>query len=237
VIESKFKLSLDDPDASLSSWNSRDATPCNWYGVTCAGDTSNTTVTAFDLSDTNIGGPFLTNILCRLPNLLSINLLNNSINQTLPLDISLCRNLRHLDLSQNLLTGLLPATLPLLPNLRHLDLSRSSPTSRFSGPIPDSFGTFQNLQVLSLVSNLLEGTIPPSLGNVSSLKMLNLSYNPFFPGWIPPELGNFTNLEVLWLTQCNLVGVIPTSLGNLNKLQDLNLALVINIRVRKTWDS
>ncbi|CAJ1939923.1 unnamed protein product, partial [Sphenostylis stenocarpa] len=159
-VESKFKLSLDDPDASLSSWNSRDATPCNWYGMTCAGDASNTTVTALDLLDTNIGGPFLANVLCCLPNLLSINLLNNSINQTLPLDISLCRNLRHLDLSQNLLTGLLPATLPLLPNLRYLDLTGNN----FSGPIPDSFGTFQNLQVLSLVSNLLESTIPPSLG-------------------------------------------------------------------------
>ncbi|XP_047150291.1 receptor-like protein kinase HSL1 [Vigna umbellata] len=218
----QLKLSLDDPDSTLSSsWNPRDATPCNWYGVTCAGDASNTTVTELDLSDTNIGGPFPANILCRLPNLLSINFFNNSINQTLPLDISLCRSLRHLDLSQNLLTGPLPATLPLLPNLRYLDLTGNN----FSGPIPDSFGTFQNLQVLSLVSNLLEGTIPPSLGNVSSLKMLNLSYNPFFPGRIPPELGNLTNLEVLWLTQCNLVGVIPTSLGNLNKLQDLDLAL------------
>ncbi|KAL2627402.1 hypothetical protein AAZV13_07G171000 [Glycine max] len=216
----QLKLSFDDPDSRLSSWNSRDATPCNWFGVTCDA-VSNTTVTELDLSDTNIGGPFLANILCRLPNLVSVNLFNNSINETLPLEISLCKNLIHLDLSQNLLTGPLPNTLPQLVNLKYLDLTGNN----FSGSIPDSFGTFQNLEVLSLVSNLLEGTIPASLGNVSTLKMLNLSYNPFFPGRIPPEIGNLTNLEVLWLTQCNLVGVIPASLGRLGRLQDLDLAL------------
>lgn len=96
--------------------------------------------------------------------------------------------------------------------------------NNFSGPIPDSFGSFQKLEVISLVSNLFEGTIPASLGNITTLKMLNLSYNPFYPGRIPPEIGNLTNLEVLWLTQCNLVGTIPDSLGKLKKLKDLDLA-------------
>ncbi|KAL5054184.1 hypothetical protein RYX36_034866 [Vicia faba] len=215
----QFKLTLDDPDSSLSSWNPSDTTPCNWYGVRC--DATNTTVTELDLSDTNIQGPFTASILCRLPNLSSINLFNNSINQTFPLQISLCQNLLHLDLSQNLLTGPLPEILSTLTNLRYLDLTGNN----FSGNIPLSFGTFQKLEVLSLVSNLLEGTIPPSLGNITTLKMLNLSYNPFFPGRIPSELGNLTHLEVLWLTQCNLVGVIPETLGKLKKLKDLDLAL------------
>ena len=215
----QFKLTLDDPDSTLSSWNVRDTTPCNWFGVRC--DSTNTTVTELNLSNTNIQGPFTASILCRLPNLSSINLFNNSINQTFPLQISLCQNLLHLDLSQNLLTGSLPETLPLLPKLIYLDLTGNN----FSGPIPLSFGSFKSLEILSLVSNLLEGTIPPSLGNITSLKMLNLSYNPFYPGRIPPEIGNLTNLEVLWLTQCNLVGVIPETLGKLKKLKDLDLAL------------
>ncbi|KAL1365197.1 hypothetical protein HN51_013278 [Arachis hypogaea] len=216
----QFKLTLDDPDNRLADWNPRHATPCNWFGVLCDPPT-NTTVTSLSLPDTNIAGPFSAHILCRLPNLSSINLFNNSINATLPLDISLCSNLQHLDLSQNLLTGTLPHTLPHLPNLRYLDLTGNN----FSGPIPDSFGSFQKLEVISLVYNLLEGTIPPSLGNLTTLKMLNLSYNPFYPGRIPDSLGNLTNLEVLWLTQCNLVGTIPDSLGNLKNLRDLDLAL------------
>ncbi|KAL5150257.1 Receptor-like protein kinase HSL1 [Glycine soja] len=147
----QLKLSLDDPDSKLSSWNSRDATPCNWYGVTCDA-TTNTTVTELDLSDTNIGGPFLSNILYCLPKVIYVNLFNNSINETLPSEISLCKNLIHLDLSQNLLNGPLPNTLPQLLNLRYLDLTGNN----FFGPILDSFATFQNLEVLSLVSNLLE---------------------------------------------------------------------------------
>ncbi|KAK7327831.1 hypothetical protein VNO77_21924 [Canavalia gladiata] len=214
----EFKETLDDPDSSLSSWNKRDPTPCNWAGLTC--DPTNTTVTLLDFSNFNLAGPFSPSLLCRLPNLTSIILFNNSINQTLPLDISLCTSLLHLDLAQNLLTGALPHTLSLLSNLRYLDLTGNN----FSGPIPRSFGTFQNLEVLSLVYNLLDDTIPPFLGNITSLRTLNLSYNPFLPSPIPPELGNLTNLEILWLSSCNLVGPIPHSLGNLNNLLDLDLA-------------
>ncbi|MED6208484.1 Serine/threonine-protein kinase hsl1 [Stylosanthes scabra] len=214
-----MKLSLDDPDSTLSNWNTRHSTPCNWFGVTCDSLT-NSTVTTLDLSSANLFGPFPSSSLCRLRNLTTLILFNNSINHTLPQDISLCTSLIHLDLSQNLLTGPLPESLSLLPNLRHLDLTGNN----FSGSIPPSFGNFQKLQVISLVYNLLEGSIPPSLGNITTLKMLNLSYNPFSPARIPPELGNLTNLEVLWLTQCNLVGEIPESLGNLKSLVDLDLA-------------
>ncbi|XP_023914504.1 receptor-like protein kinase HSL1 [Quercus suber] len=214
-----IKHSLSDPDSSLSSWNDRDPTPCNnWRGVKCDG--ASLSVVSLDLSTTNIAGPF-PSLLCHLPNLTFLSLYNNSINSTLPLEISTCQNLQHLDLSQNLLTGALPHTLPSLPNLKYLDLTGNN----FSGEIPDTFGRFQNLEVLSLVYNLLDGTVPSFLGNLTTLKMLNLSYNPFFPGRIPPELGNLTNLQILWLSDCNLVGEIPDSLGRLKKLTDLDLAL------------
>ncbi|XP_010549355.1 PREDICTED: receptor-like protein kinase HSL1 [Tarenaya hassleriana] len=219
LILQKVKLSLHDPDSSLSSWNPNDASPCRWSGISCGGD-GGSAVTSVDLSSSNLAGPFPSDI-CRLPTLSFLSLFNNSIASTLPVDVAACRSLEHLDLSQNLLTGGLPVTLADLPNLRYLDLTGNN----FSGDIPASFGGFQKLEVLSLVYNLLDGTIPPFLGNISSLKMLNLSYNPFNPGRIPPELGNLTNLEVLWLTECNLVGKIPDSLGRLGHLIDLDLAL------------
>ncbi|XVF27584.1 hypothetical protein REPUB_Repub14bG0121100 [Reevesia pubescens] len=214
----QVKASLSDPDSTLSSWNPRDPTPCNWRGVYC--DSATASVTSFNLSNTNLAGPF-PSLLCRLQNLSFINFCNNNINSTIPSDISTCQNLIHLDLSQNLLTGELPLTLADLPNLKYLDLTGNN----FSGDFPVSFGRFQKLEVLSLVYNLLDGTIPAFLGNISTLKMLNLSYNPFSPGRIPPELGNLTNLEILWLTECNLVGEIPDSLGRLKKLTDLDLAI------------
>ncbi|CAN8313500.1 unnamed protein product [Cochlearia groenlandica] len=214
----QLKLSLDDPDSSLSSWNSRDDSPCRWSGVSCGGDF--TSVTSVDLSDANLSGPF-PSLICRLSNLSYLSFYNNSINSTLPLEIGDCKTLRSLDLSQNLLTGEIPHTLANLPVLTSLDLTGNN----FSGEIPASFGRFESLEVLSLVYNLLDGAIPPFLGNVTSLKMLNLSYNPFRPSLIPPELGNLTNLEVMWLTECNLIGEIPDSLGRLSKLVDLDLAL------------
>ncbi|KAG2683844.1 hypothetical protein I3760_10G052300 [Carya illinoinensis] len=213
-----LKHSLDDPDSALSAWNERDDTPCNWPAVTC--DPDSHSVVSVDLSNTNLAGPF-PSLLCRLPNLTFLSFFNNSMNSTLPPDVSTCGSLHHLDLAQNLLTGALPHTLADLPNLRYLDLTGNN----FSGGIPDTFGKFRELEVLSLVYNLLDGTIPAFLGNISTLKMLNLSYNPFFPSRLPPELGNLTNLEVLWLTDCNLVGEIPDSLGRLKKLTDLDLAL------------
>ncbi|RHN71990.1 putative protein kinase RLK-Pelle-LRR-XI-1 family [Medicago truncatula] len=215
----QFKLSLDDPSSSLSTWNNNNPTPCTWSGITC--DPTNTTVTKINLSNFNLAGPLQTSTLCRLTNLTTLILTNNLINQTLPLDISTCTSLTHLDLSNNLLIGTLPHTLTHLPNLRYLDLTANN----FSGSIPTSFGTFPKLEVLSLVYNLLESSIPPSLANITSLKTLNLSFNPFLPSPIPPEFGNLTNLEVLWLSSCNLVGNIPHSFGKLKKLSVFDLSM------------
>lgn len=214
----RVKLSLDDPDGFLTNWNERDDTPCNWYGITC--DPVTQYVNSLDLSNTNVAGPF-PSLLCRLHSLSFVSLFNNSINSTLPVDISTCQNLEHLNLAQNYLTGALPVTLSDLQSLRYLDLSGNN----FSGDIPESFGRFRKLQVISLVENLLDGIIPSFLGNISTLIQLNLSYNPFTPSRIPPELGNLSNLEILWLTGCNLVGQIPDTLGNLKRLKDLDLAM------------
>ncbi|XAR66506.1 Non-specific serine/threonine protein kinase [Bertholletia excelsa] len=214
----RAKLSLDDPDGALSSWNDRDDHPCNWYGVKC--DSATGSVVSVDLSSANVAGNFPT-FLCRLSNITTLSLYNNSINSTLPEEISGCLSLESLNLAQNLLTGALPSSLADLPNLKLLDLTGNN----FSGEIPASFGMFRQLEALSLVANLLDGPIPAFLGNVSTLKQLNLSYNPFYPGRIPSELGNLTNLEILWLSGCNLEGVIPDSLSRLKRLTDLDLAL------------
>ncbi|KAK4255548.1 hypothetical protein QN277_008535 [Acacia crassicarpa] len=212
------KLQLSDPDNALSNWNFRDATPCNWSGVTC--DIHSGDVTSLDLSDAQLQGPFPT-ILCRLPSLTSISFFNNSITSSLPAHISNCSNLQLLNLSQNALVGPIPATLSQISSLRHLDLSFNN----FSGDIPVSFGQFQRLELLELVSNLLNGTIPSSLGNISSLRVLRLAYNPFAPSPIPVEFGNLKNIEELWLASCNFVGSIPASLSRLTQLWNLDLSI------------
>ncbi|XVF78934.1 hypothetical protein PTKIN_Ptkin14bG0178300 [Pterospermum kingtungense] len=92
----QVKASLSDPNSTLSSWNPRDPTPCNWRGVSC--DNATASVTSIDLSNTNVTGPF-PSLLCRLQNLSFISFYYNNINSTIPSDISTCQNLIHLDLS------------------------------------------------------------------------------------------------------------------------------------------
>ncbi|KAE8730343.1 Receptor-like protein kinase HSL1 [Hibiscus syriacus] len=213
----QVKQSLSDLTDALSSWNHREDTPCKWRGISCNSSTGQ--VESVDFSDFQLAGPFPL-FLCRLPSLRSILLFNNSINSSLPVDISECQNLTTLDLSQNLLVGSLPYSLAKIPTLQKLFLFGNN----FSGEIPASFGQFQRLEYLNLAGNLLDGTIPAVLGNISTLKELDLAYNPFSPTHIPRELGNLTNLEQFFLAGCNIFGQIPSSFGRLVHLRNLDLS-------------
>ncbi|KAG6722715.1 hypothetical protein I3842_03G173600 [Carya illinoinensis] len=213
----QVKRSLSDPTHSLSNWNERDATPCNWTGIGC--DHVTLRVTSVDLSSFQLAGSFPI-FLCRLPSLIFLSLPYNSIGSSLTPNISSCQSLQYLDLAQNLLVGPIPDTLSQIPSLRHLNLS----SNNFSGGIPASFGEFRRLETLNLAANLLNGSIPSSLGNISSLKELLLALNSLSQSPLPSELGNLTNLEVLWLARCDLVGQIPATIGRLTRLINLDLS-------------
>ncbi|WCJ30912.1 Leucine-rich receptor-like protein kinase family protein [Euphorbia peplus] len=213
----RVKLTLSDPTHSLSSWNQRDDTPCNWPGIEC--DSKTNRVTSIDLPHSQLSGPFST-FICRLPSLISISFYNNSINSTLPGDFSPCRNLEFLNLGQNLLIGGLPESLAELPNLKYLGLEANN----FSGEIPTKFGEFQRLETLLLAGNFLNGTIPVQLGNISTLQELKIAYNPFTPGRIPVQFANLTNVRELWIAGCQFFGSIPTELSRLIRLENLDLS-------------
>lgn len=213
----RAKQDLSDPNSSLSNWNPRQDSPCNWTGVTC---NNNSVVVSISLDSLSLDGPFPA-ILCRLSSLSLLSLSDNFINSTLSdTFISTCLHLTYLDLSENLLEGPLPASLSSLPNLLYLNLSGNS----FSGDIPASFGSFPVIETLDLSANLLTGTIPAVLGNLRSLKTLQLAYNPFSPSRIAPELGNMSSLEGIWVSGNNLVGEIPDSFSRLSRLTDLDVS-------------
>lgn len=68
-----------------------------------------------------------------------------------------------------------------------------------------------NLEILDLHRNQLNGSIPPTLGNLSRLQVLDLSQNSL-SGPIPPSLGNLKNLIILNLSSNNLSGTIPLTI-------------------------
>ncbi|KAJ3696201.1 hypothetical protein LUZ60_001578 [Juncus effusus] len=92
--------------------------------------------------------------LTALPPLM--NLSNNYLNGTIPIQIGRLRSLQILDLSHNNITGQIPDPLGNLTNLETLDLSRNDLT----GLIPVSLTRLHFLAAFSVAFNDLQGPIP-----------------------------------------------------------------------------
>ncbi len=149
-----------------------------------------------------------------------LNLNNNELAGTLPINLGELQSLELLDLRHNELTGHIPLELGNLSRLEKLDLSNNS----LSGAIPETFGNLENLVQLFLGLNELEGGIPVFLNQIEPLKQLALGSNKL-SGEIPAELGlgRLFNLEILGIGDNELTGAIPAELANLRSLQQLYL--------------
>ena len=122
-------------------------------------------------------------------------------------------------ITNNGLSGPLPDGFANFVNLENLGFTANNLT----GSIPSDFGSLQNLIRINLGGNNLTGSIPPELGNLTALEHLDLSTNYYLSGEIPPELGSLTNLRILQLVSTHLTGEIPSELGSLANLRILRL--------------
>uniref|UniRef100_A0A803L1Y4 non-specific serine/threonine protein kinase n=2 Tax=Chenopodium quinoa TaxID=63459 RepID=A0A803L1Y4_CHEQI len=232
----------DDPQASLSSWNTT-THHCTWPFITCSSTTTHhSNVISLNLSGLNLTGilspdiGFLTNLqnltvasnalsgpippsLSLLTELRYLNLSNNNFNETFPSSLSSLKNLNVLDVYNNNLTGPLPLSAVEMSELRHLHLGGNY----FSGEIPPDYGQWEKLQYLAVSGNELEGKIPPEIGNLTSLKELYIGYFNAYSGGVPPEIGNLTELVRFDGANCGLSGELPAELGRLQKLDTLFL--------------
>ncbi|KAJ0038502.1 hypothetical protein Pint_22088 [Pistacia integerrima] len=229
-----FKQSIyEDPEGSLSNWNSSDENPCSWNGVTC----KEQRVISVSIPKNKLYG-FLSSSLGSLSDLRHVNLRNNKFFGSLPTEllevqglqslvlygnsfsgplsneIGKLKYLQTLDLSQNLFNGSLPASMVQCKRLKALDLSQNN----FTGPLPDGFGTgLVSLEKLDLSFNRFNGSIPSNMGNLSSLQgTVDLSHN-LFSGSIPASLGNLPEKVYIDLTYNNLSGPIPQSGALMNR--------------------
>ena len=125
-------------------------------------------LTALDVSNNKLGGPFPSELLHLL-------------------------NLRMLNVSNNTFGGSLPSSLVSLPHLRLLDVSHN----RFSGALP-SFHNSVPLKSIAIGYNEIEGTIPrdflESVPNFSSPR-ISLEGNKL-SGTLPAELGRFEKMTL-----------------------------------------
>ncbi|EEF36072.1 receptor protein kinase-like protein ZAR1 [Ricinus communis] len=229
-----FKQSIyQDPEGSLSNWNSSDETPCSWNGVTCKelkvvsvsipkkklfGFLPSSLGSLSDLRHVNLRNNMffgsLPSQLFQAQGLQSLVLYGNSLSGSLPNDIGKLKYLQTLDLSQNSFNGSIPISIVQCRRLRALDLSQNN----FSGSLPDGFGSgFVSLEKLDLSFNKFNGSIPSDMGNLSSLQgTVDLSHN-HFSGSIPASLGNLPEKVYIDLTYNNLSGPIPQTGALMNR--------------------
>lgn len=209
-----FRRDIGDPHGFLADWIPAAASPCRFNGVTC---TVNGFVAAIDLHAMNLTGSF-SGAVCGLPELTELNLGCNSLNQTIPLEISRCRSLTVFNISRNTVWGTLPMQISEMVSLRVLDLSGMY----LEGRIPPGIGGLSRLEVLNLGGNLFIGDVGVEIGSLTELRVLDLSQNNL-TGNIPAELMKLQKLAYLHLYDNGLSGEIPATIWNLTSLKQLDL--------------
>ncbi|TYI30113.1 hypothetical protein ES332_A05G362500v1 [Gossypium tomentosum] len=229
-----FKNSIyEDPEGSLSNWNSSHDNPCSWNGIACKeqrvvsisipnnklrGFLPSALGSLFDLRHLNLRnnklfGAFPVELL-EVEGLQSLVLYGNSLSESLPNQIGKLKYLQTLDLSENFFNGSLPSSIVQCKRLRTLDLSQNN----FTGSLPNGFGTgLVSLENLDLSFNKFNGSIPWDFGNLSSLQgTVDLSHN-LFTGLIPGSLGDLPEKVYIDLTYNNLSGPIPQKGALMNR--------------------
>lgn len=143
-----------------------------------------------------------------------LDLSENSLEGTIPVDFFQFPKLRILDLNDNQLSGKLPLGLyDRAPALNYLALNFND----LVGPIVETISDLNNLTHLDLSGNEFTGFIPEDLGRkLTNLRYLFLADNPFLQAGIP-DFSKLTKLEDLSMKGTNRTGEMPafTQLKNL----------------------
>ena len=128
----------------------------------------------------------------------SIKLMFNNLQGSLPASIGNLTHLRRLELSFNQLQGTIPAEIGNLKQLRVLSFNANN----LEGELPATITQLKNLKELHLSSNKLTGSLPEGLTQLSKLTVLNVFDNNF-SGDIPEHINQFKNLKQLLVAENN----------------------------------
>lgn len=150
---------------------------------------------------------------------IELNLQDNLLSGTIPVDLANLSYLTRLNLSNNSLYGEIPDNLYLLRNLKELHLDNNY----FSGVLPEILFQFEQMEKLYLNNNQFQGTLPARISTLTHLAILNISNNKF-SGTFPDGILYLQNLIELDMAHNQFSGPIPESLAYLSQLQKLSIA-------------
>lgn len=190
-----------------------DADVVAWYGV----GVSNGHVVSLNLQNNNLIGTIPVEI-GNLPNLTYLSFNNNSLTGSVPSQIGQLTNLTSLNLSRNQLSGALPSQFYNLIKLEFLDLNNN----QFSGAISSQLGQLVKLKVVNITSNSFSGPIPTQIGLLTDLISFAAGVNQL-SGSIPVEFCQLTNLTEVYLSSNQLTGSIPSQINQLTNVTGIYL--------------
>ncbi|MFS7956952.1 putative protein kinase RLK-Pelle-LRR-XII-1 family [Helianthus anomalus] len=139
------------------------------------------------LNDNKLNGEIPTQLLHLSTLSIQLDLSQNNLFGSLPIDVGDLKMLSALDLSDNNLSGNIPSSLSGCASLSRLSLKGN----KFQGMIPTSLVSLKGLVELDISHNNLSGQIPQFLEKLLVLEYLNMSYNDF-EGEVP-MVGVFSN--------------------------------------------
>ncbi|KAL8101927.1 putative LRR receptor-like serine/threonine-protein kinase At1g63430 [Apium graveolens] len=197
-----FKEAIfDDPILALSSWNSMDANPCNWSGISCSITSDH--VIKLNLSGSSLKG-FIAPEIYHLSSLQEMVLHGNKFIGIIPKEIGLLKDLRVLDLGANQLSGPIPPEIGNLSSIIKLNLQSNG----LSGRLPSELGNLKDLEELRLDRNKLQGTVPGNNGSRVSSNM----HGMYVSSGNPAGLCRSSQFKVADFSYNFLVGSVPKCL-------------------------
>lgn len=191
---------------------------CTWFGLECALRGGGNAVTSIDLSANSVQGTIPSDVSL-LSHLSILNLGSNNITGSIPDSVSSLTEIQELDLSSNNLSGDITEAIGSMTNITVLRLSKNNFTQ---GEIPVFIYTLKSLEELDLDNTERTGSVSQAVGSMSNLRVLKLDANSL-TGNMPDRLSSLTTLERLDLSRNAMTGNIPSSIGDLVNLQYLAL--------------
>ncbi|CUG78525.1 GP46-like surface antigen, putative [Bodo saltans] len=146
-------------------------------------------------------------LTCDASGMLSIQLDDNGLSGTLPVELADVQRLRAVSLASNSLSSGLP---PQFSAWGSTIRSFAVPNNKLSGSLPSSYSNWSSIEVFSVFSNSLSGELPSPIWPM--IRSVNLAGN-VFTGTIPSEYALWTALTSIRLSKNLLSGTLPASLS------------------------